>query len=103
MLTTSFLGQKKYLSTHQKKKTFPAKKHIAAQIKKLDRQNRAVRAQKLFNLIPIIKCTCNCNYHPITTNKNSLREEKYAFENQQKMASIGSQSFSLNYNQLKNI
>ena len=49
MLTTSFLGQKKYLSTHQKKQKIPAKKHIAAQIKKLERQNQAVRAQKLFN------------------------------------------------------
>ena len=50
MLTTSFLGQKK-ISVHpsKKKKKIPAKKHIAAQIKKLERQNRAVRAQKLFN------------------------------------------------------
>ena len=29
------------------------------------------------------ECTQNCNYHIITVNKNSLRKEKNAWENQQ--------------------
>ena len=65
------------------------KKQIAAQRKKLKRQNRAVRTQKLFtkelfNSYHHKECTTNCNYHCITTNKNFLREEKYASRNQRK-------------------